>query len=200
VVTENAYRSKRPISSYSSAIQNDDSGEQFPMARPSVRESARGLTSGEVAKQLGYSRSNVDRLRKCGLLPGRLDRSGVWRYPPLAVAAAAEKLGRTPKSDGRTASRIYAYFLKPGFRGTPEEFARIVHETEQSPRVVRELWAEFKMGSGTMSAQAEAKRELERLTHEYDEQIAAMDENLARKRRAVFLPGEAGETGDDEDR
>jgi hypothetical protein len=40
------------------------------------------------------------------------------------------------------------------------------------------------------------ERELERLTHEYDEQIAAMDENLARKRRAAFLPGDASD--DDE--
>jgi DNA-binding transcriptional MerR regulator len=160
------------------------------MARPSVREGARGLTSGEVAKQLGYSRSNVDRLRKCGLLPGHRDRSGVWRYTPPAVAAAAEKLGRKPESDGRTASRIYAYFLKPGFRGTPEELARVVHETEQSPRVVRELWAEFKMGSGAPNEEQVEARELDRLAREYDEQIEAMDDALKRKRRGVFIAQE----------
>jgi hypothetical protein len=167
--------------------------------RPRAEHAKEGLTSGEVAKQLNCSRSNVDRLRKCGRLQARLDGSGAWRYPPKAVAAAGEELGRPMQTDGKVAARIYRYFLTPGFRGTEEQFGRIVLETEQSPRVVRELWAEFKMGSGTTSARAEAKRELERLTHEYDEQIAAMDENLARKRRAVFLPGEAGEAGDDDE-
>jgi hypothetical protein len=166
--------------------------------RPRADYAKEGLTSGEVAKQLNCSRSNVDRLRKCGRLQARLDGSGAWRYPPKAVAAAGEELGRPMETDGKVAARIYRHFLAPGFRGTEEQFGRIVLETEQSPKVVRELWAEFKMGSGT-NARAEAKRELERLTHEYDEQIAAMDENLARKRRAVFLPAEAGEAGDDDD-
>jgi hypothetical protein len=167
--------------------------------RPRAEYAKEGLTSGEVAKQLNCSRSNVDRLRKCGRLQARLDGSGAWRYPPKAVAAAGEELGRPVETDGKVAARIYRYFLTPGFRGTEEQFGRIVLETEQSPRVVRELWAEFKMGSGSPSARAEAKRELERLTHEYDEQIAAMDENLARKRRAVFLPGETGEADEDDE-
>jgi len=114
-----------------------------------------------------------------------LEMLRAWRYPPTAVDAVAEKLGRKPESDGRTAAKVYAHFLKPGFRGTPEEFARIVHETEQSPRVVRELWMQFKMGSGVPTEEQAEARELDRLAREYDEQIAAMDYALTRKRRRL---------------
>jgi len=56
--------------------------------------------------------------------------------------------------------------------------------------VVRELLAQFKMGAGTPSEGREEAREMERLAREYDEQIAAMDEELARKRRGAFIPGD----------
>jgi hypothetical protein len=46
------------------------------------------------------------------------------------------------------------------------------------------------MGAGTTAAAEEETREMDRLAREYDEQIAAMDEELVRKRRAVFIPGE----------
>jgi hypothetical protein len=36
----------------------------------------------------------------------------------------------------------------------------------------------------------EAKEDVARISHEYDEQIAAMDRDLARRRRAAFLPGD----------
>jgi hypothetical protein len=36
---------------------------------------------------------------------------------------------------------------------------------------------------------------MERLAHEYDEQIAAMDEELARKRRAAFIPETRANSG-----
>ena len=94
------------------------------------------------------------------------------------------------QTDGKVAAQIYGYFLTPGFRGTEEQFGRVVLETEQLPRVVRELWAQFKMGAGTTAAAEEETREMDRLAREYDEQIAAMDEELVRKRRAVFIPGE----------
>jgi len=158
--------------------------------RPRAEYRDHGLTSGEVAKQLNCSRSNVDRLRKCGLLPGRLDRSGAWRYQPHAVAEAGRKLGRPMQTDGKIAARIYKYFLAPGFRGTPEQIGRIVLETEQPPRVVRELLAQFKMGAGTPAEAEEQGREVERIAREYDEQIKAMDEELARKRRGAFIPGD----------
>jgi hypothetical protein len=57
--------------------------------------------------------------------------------------------------------------------------------------VVRELLAQFKMGAGSPSEAQEEAREMERLAREYDEQIAAMDEELARKRRGEFIPGDA---------
>jgi hypothetical protein len=158
--------------------------------RPRAEYANQGLTSGEVAKQLNCSRSNVDRLRKCGRLSARLDGSGAWRYQPQTVAAAGQELGRPIQTDGKVAARIYGYFLTPGFRGTEEQIGRIVLETEQLPRVVREFWAQFKMGGGTTAAADEEAREMERLSHEYDEQIAAMDEELARK-RIVFIPGDA---------
>jgi hypothetical protein len=158
--------------------------------RPRAENADEGLTSGEVAKQLNCSRSNVDRLRKCGQLPGRLDRSGAWRYQPTAVAEAGRKLGRPAQTDGKIAAKIYAYFLAPGFRGTPEQMGRIVLETEQPPKVVRELLEQFRMGAGTPSEEREEAREMDRLAREYDEQIAAMDEELALKRRGAFIPGD----------
>lgn len=155
--------------------------------RPRAEYRDHGLTSGEAAKQLNCSRSNVDRLRKCGLLPGRLDRSGAWRYQPHAVAEAGRKLGRPMQTDGEVAGAIYGYFLAPGFRATPKQIARIVHETKQHPDVVQALWEKFNAGVGAAGADA---GEVERLEREYDEQIKAMDEELARKRRGAFIPGD----------
>ncbi len=54
------------------------------------------------------------------------------------------------------------------------------------------LWHKFRIGAGSPEADEEAK-EMERLAREYDEQIAAMDAELTRKRRAVFIPGDSGD-------
>jgi hypothetical protein len=40
---------------------------------------------------------------------------------------------------------------------------------------------------------ADSDAEVERIWREYDEQIAAMDEELARKRRGAFIPGDPGD-------
>jgi hypothetical protein len=93
------------------------------------------------------------------------------------------------RTDGETAGTIYGYFLAPDFRATPKQLARIVHETRQHPDVVVALWEKFKAGAGSTQSESEA-REVDRLTREYDEQIAAMDEELALKRRAAFIPGD----------
>jgi hypothetical protein len=157
------------------------------MARPRADLSERGLTSGDVAKQLRCSRSNVDRLRKCGLLPGRLDRAGVFRYQPHAVAEAAKKLGRAVRTDGERAARVYAFFLAPGFKPTSQAFAQIVVDTREHPDVVLALWEKFTAGAGTKN---DGSRDVDRLEREYDEQIAAMDRELERRRRAAFIPGD----------
>jgi excisionase family DNA binding protein len=138
-----------------------------------------GLTTGEVAKQLSCSRGNVDRLRKARRLPSRRDGSGKFRFQPADVAAVAKTLGRPSRDRGAIAQKVYGHFLKPGFRGTPEQVGLIVHDTGEDPRLVRELWAEFRMGGGMA---------IERIAREYDEQIKAMDEDLIRRRRAVFIP------------
>lgn len=164
------------------------------MTRPRADEKEKGLTSGQVAKQLKCCRSNVDRLRKCGQLPGRKDRSGNWRYRPYAVAEAARKLGRDVLTDGETAGRIYGYFLTPGFHGTPKELGRIVHETKTHPDLVLALWQKFRLGANVAAANDQV-HEIDRLAREYDEQIAIMDQELARKRRAAFIPGEWEDDG-----
>jgi hypothetical protein len=164
------------------------------MTRPRADEKEKGLTSGQAAKQLKCCRSNVDRLRKCGLLPGRQDRAGNWRYQPRAVAEAARKLGRNVRTDDETAARIYGYFLAPGFRGTPKELARIVHETTTHPDVVLDLWQKYRLGANVPTANDQVQ-EIDRLAREYDEQIAIMDQELARKRRAAFIPGEWDDEG-----
>jgi excisionase family DNA binding protein len=156
--------------------------------RPRAEDAALGLTSGEVAKQLNCSRGNVDRLRKARRLPARRDGSGKFRFQPADVAAVAKTLGRPARDRGAIAQRVYGHFLQPGFRGSAEQIGRIVHETGEDPRIVRELWAEFRMGAGPSRAQQEEQHEIDRLSEEYDEQIKAMDEELSRKRRAVFIP------------
>jgi excisionase family DNA binding protein len=156
--------------------------------RPRAEDAALGLTTGEVAKQLNCSRGNVDRLRKARRLPSRRDGSGKFRFQPADVAAVGKTLGRQTRDRGAIAQKVYGHFLKPGFRGTPEQVGLIVHDTGEDPRLVRELWAEFRMGGGMATEQQEQEREIERIAREYDEQIKAMDEDLIRRRRAVFIP------------
>src|SRR5262249_21375677 len=69
------------------------------MGSPRANQTHLGLTSGEVAKQLGCSRTHVDRLRKCGDLPARPDHAGHFRFQPAAVRAIAKTLGRTVRTD-----------------------------------------------------------------------------------------------------
>jgi excisionase family DNA binding protein len=157
--------------------------------RPRADDAKKGLTSGEVAKQLNCSRSNVDRLRKCGRLPAREDGAGKFRFQPRDVAALGKELGRPVRTSGAVAQRVYGYFLTPGFKGTPEQLGRIVHETGEDPDQVLLLWRKFKLGAGS-PAEDQAEREIERLASEYDEQIKAMDEALVRKRRSVFIAAE----------
>lgn len=163
--------------------------------RPRAEDADKGLTTGEVAKQLHCSRGNVDRLRKAHRLPARRDGSGKFRFQPADVAAVAKTLGRTSHDRGAIAQKVYSHFLKPDFRATPEDLGRIVLETGEEPRVIRDLLAEFRMGAGVSPEQQEEEREIDRLSREYDEQIKAMDEALVRKRRAVFIP--AGDARDE---
>jgi DNA-binding transcriptional MerR regulator len=158
------------------------------MARPRFDRQHEGLTRTEVAAQLGYSPSNVRRLQKAGLLPLRKDRNGIYRFRPHEVAEVARKLGRIAKTDGQTAAPIYGYFLTPGFKPTSEAIGRVVFETGEHPDLVRALWEKFKEGVGAPAS--EEAKEIDRLSREYDEQIAAMDEELAQKRRSAFIPGD----------
>lgn len=159
------------------------------MPRPRLDRQHEGLTRTEVAAQLGCSPSNIRRLQRDGVLPRRKDRNGIYRFLPQEVAAVAKERGRPVKTKGATAAMVYRYFLQPGFRGTPEDFGRIVLETGEEPCLVRALWAEFRLGGGTPIEQQEQVREIERIAHEYDEQIKVMDEDLVvRKRRSVFIP------------
>ena len=155
--------------------------------RPRAEDATKGLTTGEVAKQLNCSRGNVDRLRKAHRLHAHRDGSGKFRFQPADVAAVGKTLGRPARDRGATAQRVYGHFLAPGFRGRPEDLGRVVHETGEEPDLVLMLWHKFKLGAGTPEADEEA-REMDRLAREYDEQIKAMDEELTRKRRAVFIP------------
>jgi DNA-binding transcriptional MerR regulator len=155
--------------------------------RPRTQYADHGLTSGEVAKQLGCSRSNVDRLRKTGALPGRTDRAGQYRYQPAAVAEVARKLRRALHTDAERAVQVYTRFLAPGFKPTPEAIARVVVQTHEHPDTVLALWDKFTRGA----PRVETSEDVARIAHEYDEQIAAMDDELARRRRAAFIPGDA---------
>ncbi len=117
-----------------------------------------------------------------------MDRNGVYRFDPHEVAEVARKLGRVVQTDGERAARVYAYFIAPGFKPTTQAIGRIVVETREHPDVVLALWEKFKAGAG--SAPDADAREVDRIAREYDEQIAAMDEELSRKRRAAFIPGD----------
>jgi predicted nucleic acid-binding protein len=134
----------------------------------------------------------VRRLQQAGVLPQHKDRNGIYRFQPHDVAEVARKLKRVVRTDGETAGTIYGYFLAPEFRATPKQLARIVHETRQHPDVVLALWEKFKAGAGSP---ATADADIARVAREYDEQIAAMDEELARKRRVAFIPGDGSRSG-----
>jgi hypothetical protein len=155
------------------------------MPRPRLDRQHEGLTRTEVAVQLRCSTSNVRRLQKEGLLSRRMDRNGVYRFDPHEVAEVARKLGRVVQTDGERAARVYAHFIAAGFKPTTQAIGRIV-ETREHPDVVLALWEKFKAGAGSR-AEADG-REVDRLAREYDEQIAAMDEELVRRRRAAFIP------------
>jgi hypothetical protein len=157
------------------------------MSRPRIERRSEGLTRTEVAAQLRCSTSNVRRLQREGLLPQRKDRDGIYRFHPYEVAEVARKLGRVVQTDGERVARLYAYFIAPGFKLTRQTLANIVVETREHPDVVLACWEKFQAGPGTDASDAEA-REMERLSREYDEQIAAMDQDLARRRRAAFIP------------
>jgi excisionase family DNA binding protein len=158
------------------------------MARPPLKHDERnGLTTTEVAKKLGCSPSYVRKLLEKGYFPKLKDGSGVYRFNEHNVAEVARKLGRVAKTDGATAAKVYGYFLAPGFKPTNEAIGRIVFETGEHPDLVRALWEKYKIGVGAPTTDQDT-REMERLAREYDEQIAAMDEELARRRRAVFIP------------
>ena len=158
------------------------------MARPPLKHDERnGLTTTEVAKKLGCSPSYVRKLLEKGYFPKLKDGSGVYRFNEHNVAEVARKLGRVAKTDGATAAKVYGYFLAPGFKPTNEAIGRIVFETGEHPDLVRALWEKYKIGVGAPTTDHDT-REMERLAREYDEQIAAMDEELDRRRRAVFLP------------
>lgn len=156
--------------------------------RPRAEDASKGLTTGEVARRLNCSRGTVDRHRKAGRLPARRDGSGKFRFQIPDVDALGNSLGRDVRNKGAVASKVYGYFLQPGFRGTFEEIGRIVHETGEEPRVVRELLAEFKMGAGPAPQQQQREEEIERIAREYEEQNRAMDEALDRRRRPRFIP------------
>jgi excisionase family DNA binding protein len=153
------------------------------------------LTTTDVAKQLGISPSYVRKLLERGYLPKLKDGSGVYRFNPHNVAEVARKIGRAVRTDGATAAKIYGYFLTPGFRPTREAIARIVCETGEHPDLVHALWEKYKAGVGAAGSGSDAEaKEIDRLAREYDEQIAAMDEELVRKRRGVFIAGDSDDS------
>jgi len=160
--------------------------------RPRQKFADKGLTSGEVMKQLACSRSNVTRLRENGMLPGHPDRAGQYRYQPAAVAEVARKLRRALHTDAERAAQVYAVFLTPDFKPTPEAIARIVVATREHPDTVLALWDKYTRGA----PRVEKPDEIKRISSEYDEQIAAMDRDLARRRRAAFIPGDASQDDD----
>ena len=77
----------------------------------------------------------------------------------------------------------------PDFRGTPEQIGRIVLETEQSAS----SWRSSRWPPVRRRRPTRRPSQTERIAREYDEQIKAMDEALARKRRGAFIPGEPDE-------
>jgi hypothetical protein len=128
------------------------------------------------------------------MLPRKKDGSGVYRFHSHDLVEAARKLGRVVQTDGERVAQIYAYFVVPGFRLTRQVLGRIVVETREHPDMVLALWAKYRAGSGEPD---EGAREIERLSREYDEKIAAQDKELAQKRRATFIRGDVSEDDDD---
>ena len=152
--------------------------------RPRAQDADHGLTSGEVAKQLGCS-SQQRRPPSQDRAPSRAERparvSTAINRPPSPRSRASSGARCTRMRSARR--RSTRDFLAPGFKPTPEAIARIVVETREHPDTVLALWDKFTRGAPRRSG-----RGLERIAREYDEQIAAMDEDLARRRRACSSP------------
>jgi excisionase family DNA binding protein len=161
------------------------------MARPSLDDKNLGLTTSEVAKQLRCSTSYVRVLVRRGYFPPLKDGGGNFRFHPHDVVDVARKLGRAVETDGEIEAKVYGYFLRPGFEATPKAIAQIVHETKVKSDIVIALYAKYKMGVGAADAQ-QAVREAERIEQEFDEQIAALERDLAHRTRprASFIPGD----------
>jgi transcriptional regulator with XRE-family HTH domain len=160
------------------------------MSRPRLDHRAEGLTRPQVAKQLRVSPSYVRKLQAKGYLSRVTDGNGVYRITPHEVSELARKLGRDVETDGEIAARVYGYFLDPAFRAKPEQLARVVHETRQHPDVVLSLLEKFRTGAGPNPGEREEAEDFDRLAREYEEQIKALDTELARKRRATFIRGD----------
>lgn len=166
------------------------------MGRPGFIRRDEGLTRSEIAKQLGVSYTLVRRWHEEGKLAYRRDRDGYFRSSPEDVAELARKLRRSRALDGKTIARIYAHFEAPGFEFNSKSVARIVIDTEQPPDEVLALWRRYNNPDPEAALEAERRAEREagsiaRLHHEYDEQIAAMEERFGKRRsRAAFIPGE----------
>lgn len=145
--------------------------------RPRSQYAEQGLTTGEVADQLGYSRSNIDRLRHKGDLPAKLDRNGTFRFKQATVEDYARRKRRPLKNDETKTFAVYKRFLDPEFKPTPENYARVAVETETPPSRVDELWLQFLRGA------PKVQTEVDRLHIVYDEQIAAMNGDREERRR-----------------
>jgi DNA-binding transcriptional MerR regulator len=159
------------------------------MGRPRLIRRVEGLTRREIAKQLGCSYSNVRRWHEEGLLPCHKDVDGNYRSTPQEIVEFARKVGRSTKFDGATIARVYRHFLAPGFTLTPQAIAQIVVDTEQHPDTIVSLWEKFRNPIAAAPSREEAQ--LDRISQEYDEQIAAMDERFGQRRpRGSFIPGE----------
>jgi hypothetical protein len=143
----------------------------------SVRRSAR-VTRREAASILKTSYENVKRLQRAKQLVSSPDKNGVHRFSRVEVEELARRRGFGIKPGGELAAKVFAMF-KSG-----KDWRDIVIETSQEPETIRELWRQYHGGVDGKAPAGDAESErVEREEHE--RQMAEMDREIERRRRAA---------------
>jgi hypothetical protein len=111
--------------------------------RPRAGQSTEGLTTGEVARRLRCSRSNIHRLRIGEKLRGVLDDEGHYRFQLEDVMELARELRRPVMTDGAMAKKVYEEVLRRGLKLSKKAFLEIVLATNSDPHTVGSLLAQL---------------------------------------------------------
>ena len=140
------------------------------------------ITRSEAAKILKTSYENIRRLQRVGQLRSEPDRHGVHRFDRREVEALARRRGLQISPTGELAARVFR-LIKDG-----RSFHDIVIDTEQEPPTILALWEQYRSGFSGPTSDAAANQN-DREQQEHEEQMRALDLELARRRAELNNDG-----------